>query len=203
MTSGNGAAGMTSGTVTLATSNADNGNSGKLLLSSGQATNSGSVHIESGSATGQPAGDISLIVGDSSGIGGSISIAAGVSTTSTGGSVQLQSGSSSSLKSGEVNVLSAASTESSGRVFKTWDTDNSGTLTIDEMQKALSMLNVSVDVSAMKALFSLFDDDYSGEIESKEFIDAIRHGDTTPCPVIYRTPKPAMLSTSPCSTAIL
>ena len=64
------------------------------------------------------------------------------------------------------------------RVFKTWDTDNSGTLTIDEMQKALSMLNVSVDVSAMKALFSLFDDDYSGEIESKEFIDAIRHGDT-------------------------
>ena len=64
------------------------------------------------------------------------------------------------------------------RVFKTWDTDNSGTLTIEEMQKALSMLNVSVEEEAMKALFSLFDDDDSGEIESKEFIDAIRHGDT-------------------------
>ena len=64
------------------------------------------------------------------------------------------------------------------RVFKTWDTDNSGTLTIEEMQKALNMLNVSVDETAMKALFSLFDDDDSGEIESKEFIDAIRHGDT-------------------------
>jgi len=64
------------------------------------------------------------------------------------------------------------------RVFKTWDTDNSGTLTIDEMQKALSMLNVTVEEQPMKALFSLFDDDNSGEIEAKEFIDAIRHGDT-------------------------
>lgn len=64
------------------------------------------------------------------------------------------------------------------RVFKTWDTDNSGTLTIGEMQKALHMLNVSVEDAAMKALFSLFDDDHSGEIEAKEFIDAIQHGDT-------------------------
>ena len=64
------------------------------------------------------------------------------------------------------------------RVFKSWDTDNSGTLTLGEMQKALSMLNVSVEEQSMKALFSLFDDDASGEIESKEFIDAIRHGDT-------------------------
>ncbi len=64
------------------------------------------------------------------------------------------------------------------RVFKTWDTDNSGTLTIDEMQQALGMLNVTVEEAPMRALFSLFDDDGSGEIEAKEFIDAIRHGDT-------------------------
>jgi Ca2+-binding EF-hand superfamily protein len=66
------------------------------------------------------------------------------------------------------------------RVFKTWDTDNSGTLTLPEMQQALGMLNIKSDdhAIAIQALFGLFDDDGSGEIEAKEFIDAIRHGDT-------------------------
>lgn len=64
------------------------------------------------------------------------------------------------------------------RVFKTWDVDNSGTLTLGEMQQSLGMLNVKADETSIRALFALFDDDDSGEIESKEFIDAIRHGDT-------------------------
>ena len=60
------------------------------------------------------------------------------------------------------------------RVFQSWDEDKSGNLSRDEIQRAFGMLNVHLNELEMDAIFLFFDRDGSGEVSSKEFLDAIR-----------------------------
>ncbi len=60
------------------------------------------------------------------------------------------------------------------RVFQSWDEDKSGNLSREEIQRAFGMLNVHLNELEMDAIFLFFDRDGSGEVSSKEFLDAIR-----------------------------
>ena len=60
------------------------------------------------------------------------------------------------------------------RVFQSWDEDGSGTLSRDEISRALGMLNVHLKDEEMDAIFLFFDRDDSGEVSSREFLEAVR-----------------------------
>eukprot|EP00943_MAST-04B_sp_MAST-4B-sp1_P007743 g7743.t1 len=60
------------------------------------------------------------------------------------------------------------------RVFQSWDEDGSGTLSRDEISRALGMLNVHLKEEEMDAIFLFFDRDDSGEVSSREFLEAVR-----------------------------
>ena len=60
------------------------------------------------------------------------------------------------------------------RVFQSWDEDKNGTLSRDEIQRAFGMLNVHLNELEMDSIFLSFDRDGSGEVSSKEFLEAIR-----------------------------
>ncbi len=60
------------------------------------------------------------------------------------------------------------------RAFNFWDNDENGTLSREEMRRALGMMNVHLNDIEMEAIFMYFDEDQSGEVSSKEFLEAIR-----------------------------
>ena len=61
------------------------------------------------------------------------------------------------------------------RMFKLWDDDGSGYLSREEISRALGQMNVVLDPCDMDAVFMYFDSDGSGEVNSHEFLDAIRN----------------------------
>ena len=60
--------------------------------------------------------------------------------------------------------------------FKKFDRDNSGNLTRDEMQNALSTLGFKLGNNEMDILFSEFDLDGSGTVGYREFIRKLKRG---------------------------
>ena len=55
------------------------------------------------------------------------------------------------------------------KLFKSFDLDDSGYLTVDELAAMLAKLELSVDRSLLFSLFKKFDVDESGTIEFEEF----------------------------------
>ena len=59
------------------------------------------------------------------------------------------------------------------QLFKDFDTNKSGTLTIDELIAMLAKLQISCDRRLMTALFKRFDTNKNGVIEFEEFCDYV------------------------------
>ena len=58
-------------------------------------------------------------------------------------------------------------------LFKQFDINKSGDLTIDELSNMLSKLQVACDRKYVLALFKRFDENKNGVIEFEEFVDFV------------------------------
>ena len=58
-------------------------------------------------------------------------------------------------------------------LFKQFDTNNSGDLTIDELTFMLMKLQIACDRKYVNALFQRFDENKNGVIEFEEFVDFV------------------------------
>jgi len=75
--------------------------------------------------------------------------------------------------------LREALTENAVRVidlFRDWDDDETGTITIDEWRKAMKQFGCDVAPVEIDALFNSFDPDGSGSIEYRELNKLLRRG---------------------------
>jgi len=63
-----------------------------------------------------------------------------------------------------------AQTAEMGRLFKQWDTNNNGLISIDEFAKAVLMCGVPVARETCDATFNEFDTDGSGQLQYAEFL---------------------------------
>jgi len=61
------------------------------------------------------------------------------------------------------------------QIFKQFDTNNSGDLTVDELGAMMAKLELSVERKFLNALFKKFDKNGNGVIEFEEFVDYIIH----------------------------
>ncbi len=60
------------------------------------------------------------------------------------------------------------------RCFKYFDIDNNGTVSLDEWYKAIEKIGVIVPtLEDLKSLYEYYDTDKSGELDYKEFADAL------------------------------
>jgi len=66
------------------------------------------------------------------------------------------------------------------KAFKYVDLDNSGTLDEHEIKRALKMWNVSVDDSKLEELMAACDHDGDGQVDYKEFVDALARDTVAP-----------------------
>ena len=77
------------------------------------------------------------------------------------------------MKVQDVLVLRGLTTNELGQVFKVLDTGGDGELDWGEFKAALIMLKIKMPVSRQRLLFSMFDEDETGQIDYYEFCRAL------------------------------